>query len=73
MNKSKLRNDMILTLSLILSMVFIRIFMIISNVKFHETPTGNIAFLVLAFLTIKVLYISMSKVADKLEQRKKVK
>ena len=69
----KLRNDMILTISLILSMVVIRIFMLITGIKFHDTTGGNIAFLVLFFIVIKSLYNGITKLANLYDSRKKSK
>lgn len=68
----KLRNDMILTISLILSMVVIRVIMLITGLKFHDTTSGNIAFLVLFFIVIKSLYNGITKLANYLDRCKAI-
>jgi hypothetical protein len=69
----KLRNDVILTISLVLSMVVIRVIMLITGLKFHDTTSGNITFLVLFFIIIKSLYNGITKLANYLDRRKLTK
>ena len=61
---AKLKNDIALTVSLVLTLVFIKLFMVVTNINFHESIGGNIVLLVLIFFTIKILYNGIMKLTE---------
>lgn len=54
LNKSKMKNDIILTMALIVSMIFVRLIMSLTNLNTHDLNMP--IFFILLFVCIKITY-----------------
>ena len=63
LNKSKMRNDIILTVALLFSLILIRVIMEITGLTMHDYNTP--IFFISSFICIKITYNSFSNLLDK--------
>ena len=64
-DKDKIKNDIILTAAMAVSMLGVRQIMFLTNLMEHEWDVA--IFLVLSFFTIKITYCLFTKVSEEIE------
>ena len=65
-NKDKMKNDIILTMAMAVSMLGVRQIMFLTNLMEHEWDVA--IFLVLSFFSIKITYNWFTKISEDIER-----